>query len=55
MSDNTVRTLTGKVVSDKMDKSIVVLIERRVNTRCMANQSAVQQNYMLMMRTTQLN
>lgn len=24
------RTLTGKVVSDKMDKSIVVLIERRV-------------------------
>ena len=30
MSDQTVRTLTGKVVSDKMDKSIVVLIERRV-------------------------
>ena len=30
MSDKTVRTLTGKVVSDKMDKSIVVLIERRV-------------------------
>ena len=25
-----VRTLTGRVVSDKMDKSIVVLIERRV-------------------------
>ena len=24
MSENTVRTLTGKVVSDKMDKSIVV-------------------------------
>lgn len=24
------RTLTGKVVSDKMDKSIVVLVERRV-------------------------
>ena len=24
------RTLTGRVVSDKMDKSIVVLIERRV-------------------------
>ncbi|MFD2191319.1 30S ribosomal protein S17 [Pistricoccus aurantiacus] len=24
------RTLTGKVVSDKMDKSIVVMIERRV-------------------------
>ena len=30
MSQNTVRTLTGKVVSDKMDKSIVVLIERQV-------------------------
>jgi small subunit ribosomal protein S17 len=27
---NLVRTLTGRVVSDKMDKSIVVLIERRV-------------------------
>ena len=25
-----VRTLSGKVVSDKMDKSVVVLIERRV-------------------------
>ncbi len=25
-----VRTLTGKVVSDKMDKTITVLIERRV-------------------------
>ena len=30
MSEKTVRTLTGRVVSDKMDKSIVVLIERRV-------------------------
>jgi small subunit ribosomal protein S17 len=30
MSEQTVRTLTGKVVRDKMDKSIVVLIERRV-------------------------
>jgi len=30
MRENTVRTLTGKVVSDKMDKCIVVLIERRV-------------------------
>ena len=25
-----VRTLTGKVVSDKMDKTITVLVERRV-------------------------
>ncbi len=30
MSDKIVRTVTGKVVSDKMEKSIVVLIERRV-------------------------
>ncbi|MGY0219877.1 30S ribosomal protein S17 [Endozoicomonadaceae bacterium StTr2] len=30
MEEVKVRTLTGKVVSDKMDKSITVLIERRV-------------------------
>ena len=30
MSEQTVRTLTGRVVSDRMEKSIVVLIERRV-------------------------
>lgn len=31
MSENKlVRTLTGRVVSDKMNKSVVVLIERRV-------------------------
>ncbi len=29
-AQNTVRTLTGRVVSDKMDKTITVLIERRV-------------------------
>ena len=29
-ADNLARTLTGKVVSDKMDKTITVLIERRV-------------------------
>lgn len=29
-ANNTKRTLTGKVVSNKMDKSITVLIERRV-------------------------
>ena len=27
---NKVRTLTGRVISDKMDKSIKVLIERKV-------------------------
>lgn len=29
-AENLVRTLTGRVVSNKMDKSIVVKIERRV-------------------------
>lgn len=29
-ADKLARTLTGKVVSDKMDKTITVLIERRV-------------------------
>ncbi|SEL46537.1 small subunit ribosomal protein S17 [Atopomonas hussainii] len=29
-TQKTVRTLTGKVISDKMDKTITVLIERRV-------------------------
>ena len=29
-AEKTVRTLTGTVVSDKMDKSIVVLVERRI-------------------------
>jgi|TARA_X000000368_G_scaffold318173_1_gene255448 small subunit ribosomal protein S17 len=28
--ENNVRTITGKVVSDKMDKTITVLVERRV-------------------------
>ena len=30
MSDKRVRTATGKVVSNKMDKTITVLVERRV-------------------------
>lgn len=29
-AENTARTINGKVVSDKMDKSITVLVERRV-------------------------
>ena len=28
--ENNVRTITGKVISDKMDKTITVLVERRV-------------------------
>ena len=30
MSEAKIRTLQGRVISDKMDKSITVLIERRV-------------------------
>lgn len=30
MTDKVVRTLTGRVVSDKMDKTVTVLVERRV-------------------------
>lgn len=30
MTEKTARTLAGRVVSDKMDKTITVLIERRV-------------------------
>lgn len=30
MAEQNVRTLSGKVVSDKMDKTITVLIERKV-------------------------
>lgn len=30
MSENRTRTATGKVVSDKMDKTVTVLVERRV-------------------------
>ena len=29
-TEKTVRTLQGKVVSDKMDKTVTVLVERRV-------------------------
>ncbi len=30
MSEKRVRTLTGRVVSDKMDKTVTVLVERQV-------------------------
>lgn len=30
MTDKTVRTVVGKVISNKMDKTITVLVERRV-------------------------
>ena len=30
MSEKTIRTLTGRVTSDKMDKTVTVLVERKV-------------------------
>ena len=46
-----IRSVQGKVVSDKMEKSFVVAIERKVNTLYMVNLSVVQLNYMYTMRT----
>ena len=43
-AQKTVRTLTGRVVSDKMDKTVTVLIERRVKHRSTANTSSVRPN-----------
>ena len=31
------RTLTGRIVSDKMDKTVTVLVERRVTARSSRN------------------
>ena len=43
------RTLTGTVTSDKMDKSITVMIERRVKHPIMESSSNVLLNCMCMM------
>jgi len=50
-----IRSVQGKVVSDKMEKSFVVAIERKVNTRYTVNLSVVQLNYTYTMRTTKPN
>lgn len=47
-----IRTLQGRVVSDKMEKSIVVAIERFVNTRSTVNSSSVRPKCTYMTRTT---
>ena len=47
-----IRTLQGRVVSDKMEKSIVVAIERMVKHRYTANSSSVRPNCTYMTRTT---
>ena len=46
------RTLTGAVVSDKMDKTVTVLVERRVKHPCTARSSSAARNIMRMMKTT---
>lgn len=47
-----IRTLQGRVVSDKMEKSIVVAIERFVKHRSTVNSSSVRPNCTYMTRTT---
>jgi ribosomal protein S17 len=44
------RTLTGTVVSDKMDKTVTVLVERKVKHRCWVKLSAFRKNIMRTMR-----
>ena len=46
-----IRSVQGKVVSDKMEKSFVVAIERKVKHLYMVNLSVVQLNYTYTMRT----
>lgn len=59
MSDNNqtanASVLTGRVVSDKMDKSITVLIERPFVILCMASSFVVLQKSKLTMRITFAN
>lgn len=47
-----IRTLQGRVVSDKMEKSMVVAIERTVKHPIYGNSSSVRLSCMYMMRTT---
>lgn len=46
-----VRTLQGKVVSDKMDKTVTVLVERKVKHPCTVKLFVYQLKSMLMMKT----
>jgi ribosomal protein S17 len=47
MSENTeqLRTITGRVVSNKMDKTVSVLVERLLSIRCMVNTSSALPSY----------
>ena len=48
---NLKRTLTGPVVSDKMDKTVTVLVERKVKHPQLGKVVAYRRNFMRMMRT----
>lgn len=48
--ENTTRSLIGRVVSDKMDKTITVLVERSVAHPIYKNMLNVQPNCMYMMK-----
>ena len=51
MSENkNVRTLQGKVVSDKMDKTVTVLVERKVKHLCTVKSFVYQLKSMHMMK-----
>ena len=50
-----IRSVQGKVVSDKMEKSFVVAVERKVKHPLYGNLSVVQLSYTYTMRTTKPN
>ena len=51
MERNQRKTLVGRVVSDKMDKTITVVVEINVTTQSMVNVSTILKNTKLMMKT----
>ena len=51
MERNQRKTLVGRVVSDKMDKTITVVVELNVTTQSMVNVSTILKNTKLMMKT----
>ena len=50
MEQNKIRTLTGTVVSDKMNKTVVVLLREKLSTQSMENILKNQQNIKFMMK-----
>jgi len=49
---NLKRTLTGTVVSDKMDKTVTVLVERKIKHPLLGKIQVVSKKYHATMRTT---